>query len=139
MTRDLRTLIYLLNLELREECSRTLGWNLAGAASGCGEQQSKWTQSGSMQQLKRMRSGAAAEADASGEHAAAAEGGRNRGLRQQLEADANGKHNCPGLPSSVLRCPTDPGTSRDILECPKLPTDPFIPWDIPGYPVEMSY
>ena len=31
MTRDLRTLIYLLNLELREECSRTLGpgmgWN----------------------------------------------------------------------------------------------------------------
>ena len=31
MTRDLRTLIYLLNLELREECSRLLGpgmgWN----------------------------------------------------------------------------------------------------------------
>ena len=31
MTRDLCTLIYLLNLELREECSRTLGpgmdWN----------------------------------------------------------------------------------------------------------------
>ena len=31
VTRDLRTLIYLLNLELREECSRTLGpgmgWN----------------------------------------------------------------------------------------------------------------
>ena len=26
MTRDLRTLIYLLNLELREECSRTLGF-----------------------------------------------------------------------------------------------------------------
>ena len=25
MTRNLRTLIYLLNLELREECSRTLG------------------------------------------------------------------------------------------------------------------
>ena len=35
VTRDLRTLIYLLNLELREECSRTLGWNPAGAASGC--------------------------------------------------------------------------------------------------------
>ena len=42
MTRDLRTLIYLLNLELREECSRTLGsgmgWN---SASAIGEQQSK--------------------------------------------------------------------------------------------------
>ena len=37
VTRDLRTLIYLLNLELREECLRTLGWNPAGAASRCGE------------------------------------------------------------------------------------------------------
>ena len=64
MMRDLRTLIYLLNLELREECSRTLGWNPAGAASGCGEQQSK-----------RTRSGAAAEADASSERAATAEAG----------------------------------------------------------------
>ena len=28
MTLDLRTLIYLLNLELCEQCSRTLGWNI---------------------------------------------------------------------------------------------------------------
>ena len=34
MTRDLRTLIYLLNLELREECSRTL----AGLESAIREQ-----------------------------------------------------------------------------------------------------
>ena len=66
MTRDLRTLIHLLNLELREDCSRTLGWNPAG---GCGEQQSKRRN----QQPKRTRSGEAAEADANGEHAAAAE------------------------------------------------------------------
>ena len=43
MTRDLRTLIYLLNLELREECSRSghciIGWNPAsnrGAADEAG-------------------------------------------------------------------------------------------------------
>ena len=71
VTRDLRTLIYFLNLELREECSRTLGWNPAGAASGC------------MQLGSSSRSGcnrgaaAAAEAGAIGE--------------QQLEADANGE------------------------------------------------
>ena len=72
MTRDLRTLIYLLN---REECSRTLGpgmgWNpvcnrgaaveadaigRAVEADAIGEQQSK-----------RTRSGAAAEAGAIGE------------------------------------------------------------------------
>ena len=84
--RNLRTSIYLLNLKLHEECSRTLGWNPAGVASGCmqseatveadairraaveadaiGEQQPKWTWSGS-----------AAEADAIEE--------------QELEADAN--------------------------------------------------
>ena len=90
MTHDLRTLIYLLNLKLREDCSRTLGWNPAGCW-GCkrmrgaavkmdaiGEQQPKWT-----------RSGAAVEADASGEHAAAAEAGAIG--EQQLEEDANGK------------------------------------------------
>ena len=96
MTRDLHTSIYLLNLELCEECSGTLGWNPAGAASGCmqgaaveadaiGEQQSKRMQSGSSsrsgcdwdQQLKQTQSrsaaagsgrkrGAAAEADAIG-------------------------------------------------------------------------
>ena len=63
-----------MNLELREECSRTLCWNPTGAASGCmqsgaaveadaiEEEQPKWT-----------RSGAAAEVDAIEE--------------QQLEAD----------------------------------------------------
>ena len=80
MMRDLRTLIYLLNLELREECSRTLGWNPAGAAcnrgaaveaNAIGEQQPKRTRSGaadasgerlacSMQQLKRAQLGSAA-------------------------------------------------------------------------------
>ena len=79
MTRDLRTLLYLLNLELREECSRTLGpgmgWNpvcnrrTAVEADAIGraavqadaidirEQQSKRTRSGGEQQLKRTQSG----------------------------------------------------------------------------------
>ena len=86
MARDLRTLIYLLNLELREECSSTLGpgmsWNPVcnwGAAveadaigrtavevDTIGEQQSKrtrligsssWTRGGG-------KRGAAVEADA---------------------------------------------------------------------------
>ena len=77
MTRDLRTLIYLLNLELREECSRTLdpgmGWN--SASGGCMQSGSS-SRSGRAaveadaigeQQLKRTRSGEAAEADASSE------------------------------------------------------------------------
>ena len=76
MTRDLRTLIYLLNLELREECSRTLdpgmGWNPAsggcmqsGSSSRSGraaveadairEQQLKRTQSGSSSRSGRDR------------------------------------------------------------------------------------
>ena len=71
MTRDLRTLIYLLNLELREECSRRLQAD-AGSSSRSGHNR-----------------GAAAEADASGEHAAAAEAVAIG--EQQLEADANGK------------------------------------------------
>ena len=78
MTRDLRTLIYLLNLELREECSSEnigLESSAAGAASGCGEQQSKRTQSGSSSRSGRDREQLAAEADASGERAAAAEAG----------------------------------------------------------------
>ena len=53
MTRDLRTLIYLLNLELREECSRTLGPGMQSAT-------------GSSSQSGRNR-GAAVEADAFGE------------------------------------------------------------------------
>ena len=53
VTRDLRTLIYLLNLELREECSRTLG---PGAGHG----------------LAVCNRGAAAEADAIGRAAAEA-------------------------------------------------------------------
>ena len=56
------TLIYLLNLELCEECSRTLG---PASASAIGEQQLKRTQSGS-----------------------SSRSGRDR--EQQLEAEANG-------------------------------------------------
>ena len=70
MTRDLRTLIYLLNLELREECSR------AGLqADACNRGAAVEADAIGEQQPKRTRSGAAAEADASGEHAAAAEAG----------------------------------------------------------------
>ena len=70
VTRDLRTLIYLLNLELREECSRTLGPG-AGHGPVCNR-------------------GAAAEADAIGR--AAAEAGTIG--EQQLEAQANGEQQC---------------------------------------------
>ena len=86
MTRDLRTLIYLhvLNLELREECSRTLG--LHGYAIG--EQQSKRTQSGE-QQFKRTQSGSSSR---SGRDRAASSswtrGGGKRGVRAAVEADA---------------------------------------------------
>ena len=104
MTRDLRTLIYLLNLELCEECLRTLGpgmgWNpvcnrgaaveadaigrAAVEADAIGEQQSK-----------RTRSGAAAEAGAIGEQqldarwrqmgSSSGSGCRNRAREQQLK------------------------------------------------------
>ena len=71
MTRDLRT---LLNLELSEECSRTLSWNPAGAASGCNR--GAVVEADTIgEQRTGTRSGAAAEADASDEHAAAAEAG----------------------------------------------------------------
>ena len=63
-TRDLRTLIYLLNLKLREDCSRTLGWKIQLGLQAV---------VGSSSRSGRNRPGAAAEADASGEHAAAAE------------------------------------------------------------------
>ena len=87
MTRDLRTLIYLLNLELREECSRTLGrgmgWNpecnrasiAAVEADAIGEQQ-----------LKRMQSGSSSRS------------GRDR--EQQLEAEANGEQQWKRMPQS---------------------------------------
>ena len=91
MTRDLRTLIYLLNLELREECSRTLGPGMQSSkrnrgaaveADVIGEQQPKWT-----------RLGAAAEADASGEQQMQrAQSGSSSWKRRQrgsaVEADA---------------------------------------------------
>ena len=86
MTRELRTLIYLLNLELRKECSRTLGpgmgWNIQYANRGAaveadaigraavqadaiGEQQSKPAQSGSSSWTRGGgKRGAAVEADA---------------------------------------------------------------------------
>ena len=75
--RDLRTqLIYLLNLELHEECSRTLGWNPVWArlqrdacnrgaaveADAIGEQQLVADANGE-QQLKQMQSGPGAAAD----------------------------------------------------------------------------
>ena len=106
MTRDLRTLIYLLNLELREECSRTfgpgMGWN---PASAIGEQQSKQTQSGSSsrsgcdreQQLKRMQ---AASSRRNRGAAAEAKGGQQlkwtpqSGPGAAAEADAIGEQLC---------------------------------------------
>ena len=75
VTRDLRTLI--LNLELREECSRA--W--AGIQYGIGEQQSKRTQSGE-QQLKRTQLGSSMQTRSG----AAAGGGGRRGAA--VEADA---------------------------------------------------
>ena len=102
MIRDLRTLIYLLNLELREECSRTLDWNHSwgckrmhaiGEADAIGEQQPK-----------RTRSRAAAEADASGEHPAAAEAGEIG--EQQLEADTDGEQ-------QLKRMQSGPGAAAD--------------------------
>ena len=74
VTRDLRTLIYLLNLELREECS--------GPGAGHG--------------LAVCNRGAAAEADAIGR--AAAEAGAIG--EQQLEAEANGEQQCRNRASS---------------------------------------
>ena len=82
MTCDLRTLIYLLNLELREECSRTLGpgmgWNpvQSGSNSRSGRNRASSSSSG------RNR-GAAAEADAIGRRAAAEAGAIGE---QQLDA-----------------------------------------------------
>ena len=91
MTRDLRT---LLNLELREECSRTLGarmgWNpvcnrgaaveatdaigrAAVQADAIGEQQSKRTRSGGEQQLKRVQSGSSSWTRGGGKRGAAVE------------------------------------------------------------------
>ena len=66
MTRDLRTFIYLLNLELREECSRTLGPGMqSGSSSRSGRNRASSSSSG------RNR-GAAVEADAIGRRAAEA-------------------------------------------------------------------
>ena len=67
MTRDLRTLIYLLNLELREECSRTLGPGMqSGSSSRSGRNRACSSSSG------RNR-GAAVEADAIGRAAVQAD------------------------------------------------------------------
>ena len=100
MTRDLRTVIYLLNLELREECSRTLGpgmgWNpvcnrgaaveadaigrAAVQADAIGEQQSKRMRSGAAadhesgeQQLKRSQSRSSSWTRGGGKRGAAVE------------------------------------------------------------------
>ena len=110
MTRDLRTLTYLLNLELREECSRTLplgpehglessmqsgsssrsGRNRA-EADAIGEQQSKRTRSGAAadresgeQQLKRAQSGSSSwRRRQTG--SSSGSGCRNRAREQQLK------------------------------------------------------
>ena len=58
MTRDLRTLIYLLNLELREECSDlriSPSGRAAVEADAIGEQQLKRAQSGSSSRSGRDR------------------------------------------------------------------------------------
>ena len=67
-----------------------LGWNPAGCW-GCKRMRGAAVKVDAIgeQQPKRTRSGAAVEADASGEHAAAAEAGAIG--QQHLEADANGK------------------------------------------------
>ena len=84
MTRDLRT---LLNLKLRSAKRTQLGLQ----ADACNRGAAVEADAIGEQQPKRTRSGAraAAEADASGEHAAAAEAGAIG--EQQLEADANGE------------------------------------------------
>ena len=62
----------------------------SGAGSGCMQSAVEADAIGAgEQQPKRTRSGAAAEADASGEHAAAAEAGAIG--EQQLGVDANGE------------------------------------------------
>ena len=79
VTRDLRTLIYLhvLNLELREECSRTLGPGMqSGSSSRSGRNRASSSSSG-------CNRGAAVEADAIGQRAAAEAGAIGE---QQLDA-----------------------------------------------------
>ena len=94
VTCDLRTSIYLhvLNLELREECLRTLGPGMqSGSSSQSGrnrasssssgrnrEQQSKRMRSGSEQHLKWAQSGSSSWT----------RGGGKRGARAAVEADA---------------------------------------------------
>ena len=89
MTRDLRTLIYLLNFELREEWTLGPGWNpvcnrgaaveadaigrAAVQADSIGEQQSKRTQSGGQQQMKRAQSGSSSWTRGGGKRRAAVE------------------------------------------------------------------
>ena len=86
--RDLRTLMYLLNLELL----RRMFENIELESSwGCKRMRGAAVEADAIgeQQPKRTRSGAAADTDASGKHAAPAEVGAIR--EQQLEADTNGK------------------------------------------------
>ena len=120
MTRDLRTLIYLLNLELCEECSRTLGPGhelessmQSGSSSRSGRNRASSSSSG------RNR-GAAVEADVIGRRAAAEAGAigeqqldvrrrqtgsssgsgcRNRAREQQLKRTQSGRS------SSSESCP----------------------------------
>ena len=85
--RDLRTLIYLLNLELREECIGPGHRAWAGVQYAIGEQQPKRTQLGE-QQLKRAQSGSSSWRRRQTASSSAAIG------EQQLEAEANGEQHC---------------------------------------------
>ena len=107
MTRDLRTLIYLLNLELREECSRTLGRPGHGLESSM--------QSGSS---SRAIGRAAVEADAIGEQqlkrtqsGSSSRSGRDR--EQQLEAEANGEQQWKRMPQSGPGAAAEADTSGE--------------------------
>ena len=97
MMRDLRTLIYLLNLELREECTRTLGPGTPGMG---------WN--------PVCNRGAAAEADAIGR--AAAEAGAIG--EQQLEAEANGEQQCRNRAREQQLKRTQSGRSSSSESCP---------------------
>ena len=93
------TFIYfnlLTDLKLREECSRTLGWNPAGAASG--RQQSKRTQSGSSsrsgrdreQQLKRTQVASMQQQLKQAQSGSAAGSGRKRGAAVEAMQSGSG-------------------------------------------------
>ena len=113
MTRDLRTLIYLLNLKLREECSRTLGpdmgWNpvcnrVSSSSSGCNR--------GAAVEADVIGRRAAAEAGAIGEQqldarwrqtgSSSGSGYRNRAWEQQLKRTQSGRSKADAIGEKQL-------------------------------------